>query len=60
MKIDNNNIKDNLATMSVGFSQVEGSGNCSAFTYRVKMLSHIGDQPLMEVSLFISVFVLAN
>ncbi|KAH9519162.1 Fibrocystin-L [Bulinus truncatus] len=38
-----------LTTMSVGVSKVEASGTCSAFKFKVTMLSLPGKQPTMEI-----------
>ncbi|XP_012942613.1 fibrocystin-L [Aplysia californica] len=48
-ELDSDAVVSNLMAMRVGFAEVTESGSCSEFTYRVKMLSHTGNQPLMTV-----------
>ncbi|GFS10808.1 polycystic kidney and hepatic disease-like 1 [Elysia marginata] len=49
VKVEPENLIGGLSSMSVGFSEVEATGTCSAFTFRVKMVSLSGNQNMMEV-----------
>ncbi|GFN92114.1 fibrocystin-l, partial [Plakobranchus ocellatus] len=49
VKVEADNLIGGLSSMSVGFSEVEATGTCSAFTFRVKMVSQSGNQNLMTV-----------
>ncbi|KAK3716577.1 hypothetical protein RRG08_039372 [Elysia crispata] len=49
VKVEADNLIGGLSSMSVGFTEVEASGTCSAFTFRVKMVSHSGNQNMMTV-----------
>ncbi|GFN92108.1 fibrocystin-l, partial [Plakobranchus ocellatus] len=49
LKVKAENLIGSLSSMSVGFTEVEATGTCSAFTFRVKMVSLSGDQNIMTV-----------
>ena len=47
---DPESIAAHLLAMSIGVAEVSHTGTCSAFTYRIKMLAHTGNQPQIQVS----------
>ena len=49
VELDSDAVAAHLLAMSVGGSEVTDTGMCSEFTYRVKMLTQTGNQPLMTV-----------
>ncbi|RUS86318.1 hypothetical protein EGW08_005903, partial [Elysia chlorotica] len=49
VKVEADNLIGGLSSMSVGFTEVEATGTCSAFTFRVKMVSTSGNQNMMTL-----------